>query len=221
MTEQKFIFGTVKTAEVGDIVKVHGNEYEIKRIIMQDYYGEKDETNPNKDWGFFMEFKDADDKYHYWKQYQDGGEIISGDKDLNMKWNDYCTTFHTDTLYFTNTDKNKLIKVSEGTGDNLLPEDEEEGYVDYWHCDVYTNDGQIGGGIFYLTELIAEKNLSIKDTIKFLTENEDMFDEVDLENCHLISVAEGEELEEHFEEIEDAMYNKRKQDFEDGYSDLE
>lgn len=220
MIEEKDNFGTIKTAEVGDIVKVHGNEYKIKHIIMQDYYGEKDETNPNKDWGFFMEFKDTNDKYHYWKQYQDGGNIISGSKDFNMKWNDYCNTFHTDTLYFTNTAKDKLIKVSEGTGDNLLPEDKEEGYVDYWYVESYEEIGETGGGILYEKDLIAEQNLTIKEIIEYLTDHEDSFDNIHLEDCHLINAAEGEQLLEHFEKFENAMY-KKMQDFQDGYSDLE
>ncbi len=133
------------------------------------------------------------------------------DIDLNMKWNDYCNTFHTDTLYFTNTAQDKIIKVSEGSGDNLSSEDEKEGYVDYWYAESYDGNGNTGGGIFLLTELIGEQNLTIKETIEFLTENESVFDEVDLENCHLMNVAEGEQLLEHFEEIEYEKLQKMRQ----------
>lgn len=37
---------------------------------------------------------------------------------------------------------NKLITVVEGTGDNLLAEDREEGYVDYLLSSIYEQDGE-------------------------------------------------------------------------------
>ena len=57
-----------------------------------------------------------------------------------------------------------FIKISEGTGDNLLREDIEEGYVDYMMIDGYSFNGdeleenyEIDGGQAMLTELYQEK----------------------------------------------------------------
>lgn len=37
---------------------------------------------------------------------------------------------------------NRLITTQEGTGDNLLPEDEAEGCKDYWLSSLYEQDGE-------------------------------------------------------------------------------
>ena len=39
-------------------------------------------------------------------------------------------------------DTEKLITIVEGTGDNLLPEDEAEGFVDYVMTSIYEVDGE-------------------------------------------------------------------------------
>ena len=39
-------------------------------------------------------------------------------------------------------DTEKLITIQEGTGDNLLPEDEAEGFVDYVMTSIYEVDGE-------------------------------------------------------------------------------
>ncbi len=125
-------------------------------------------------------------------------------KDLN--WTDYCKRFHTETLYFTDKDESKLITVAEGSGDNLTNEDIDEGLKDYWYVEVYNNEGNIGGGMLLLPELIKETNMNIAETIKFIQDNKDAFDEVNLSDMNLIGVGKGEELLEHFEEIENAKY---------------
>lgn len=54
-------------------------------------------------------------------------------------------------------DKKQIIEYSRGTGDNLLPEDREEGYVDYINYTIYDLDDlddvkEIDGGLVLLTE---------------------------------------------------------------------
>ena len=124
----------------------------------------------------------------------------------DLKWTEYCKKFNTETLYFTDKDESKLITVAEGSGDNLTNEDIDEGYKDYWYVEVYNNEGGIGGGMLLLPKLIKETNMTIAETIKFIQDNKDAFDEVNLSDMNLIGVGKGEELLEHFEEIESAKY---------------
>lgn len=58
--------------KVGDKVKVKGLEYEIAKILYQDYW----ERGADDD-GWMIEFIDTKGNYHYWKQYLDGGELIT------------------------------------------------------------------------------------------------------------------------------------------------
>lgn len=62
----------------------------------------------------------------------------------------------------------QIIRISEGTGDNLLDEDIEAGYVDYiyyeQHC-VEIDFPEVDGGQIMLTELFQEKYKSTKECI--------------------------------------------------------
>ena len=66
----------------------------------------------------------------------------------------------------------KIVKITEGSGDNLLPEDEEEGLKDYVNYDIWSPsdidsgnlDGEDGGMVLF-EELIREKYSSMCDTI--------------------------------------------------------
>jgi len=82
--------------------------------------------------------------------------------DLGMKWNDYKEKYGTDSLYLWNG--YTLFVIVEGTGDNLLPEDEENGYVDYWMTNYY-NDDDADGGQWMETNLIAEIDYTIQGVI--------------------------------------------------------
>ena len=74
-----------------------------------------------------------------------------------------------------------FIRISEGSGDNLLPEDEEEGFVDYINIDGLEYDGfegfnecydHVEGGMALLTELYQEKFNSPSMVINYLIEAE-------------------------------------------------
>lgn len=63
---------------------------------------------------------------------------------------------------------NEIIRISEGTGDNLLPEDIEEGYVDYIIYEQYELDidmPESDGGQVMLTELFRKKYTCTEDCI--------------------------------------------------------
>lgn len=55
---------------------------------------------------------------------------------------------------------NQILRVSEGNGSNLLPEDEAQGYVDYIYYDQYELDSEMtncDGGQVLLTEMFRNK----------------------------------------------------------------
>lgn len=56
-----------KQVEVGDKVRCQGRIWTISDIHNQFY---------SKNEGFFLEFYDDKGDFHYWKQYEDGGDII-------------------------------------------------------------------------------------------------------------------------------------------------
>jgi len=71
----------------------------------------------------------------------------------------------------------RYFKINEGTGDNLLPEDVEEGYVDYIYYDIYENlddvnqDNICDGGMYMLTKLY--KDCSTDEILKFVGDFEE------------------------------------------------
>ena len=75
----------------------------------------------------------------------------------------------------------KFIKISEGSGDNLLREDIAKGFVDYMCIDglEYDISGEltesynlVEGGFCMLKELYQEKFKDAKDVIKYLKETD-------------------------------------------------
>lgn len=113
-----------------------------------------------------------------------------------MKWNDYKS----DTLYLWNGEE--LFKIAEGTGDNLLQEDIEEGYVDYWITDVYSRIGN-DGGQWMETRLISDIDYTIQGVIDRIREC-DLWDD----DWTVLDYDKGS----HFEEIF-AYYWKTKYEF--------
>ena len=79
-----------------------------------------------------------------------------------------------------------LISIREGTGDNLLPEDIEEGYEDYLMYDCYdVTEADYGeclepdGGMLMYKELIQEKFDKLSETVPDVMM--DVFETSDLE----------------------------------------
>lgn len=69
-----------------------------------------------------------------------------------------------------------FMRVSEGTGDNLLDEDRELGYVDYVNIDTYVWNGdelvEDDGGLMLLKEYFTDKYATeqeyIRDAMEFM-----------------------------------------------------
>jgi hypothetical protein len=65
-----------------------------------------------------------------------------------------------DTIHIYVPEMRQIIRIAEGTGDNLLDEDIEAGYVDYIYYDTFVIESDIrehDGGMVMLTELFREK----------------------------------------------------------------
>lgn len=65
-------------------------------------------------------------------------------------------------------DARQILRISEGSGDNLLDEDIEAGYVDYIYYDQHELENslpEIDGGMVLLTELFREKFTCTEDAI--------------------------------------------------------
>ena len=84
-----------------------------------------------------------------------------------------------------------VLLIAEGTGDNLLPEDESEGFVDYFNLEVYKREEfnekdsrarEIGGGFMMREHLIADEfyGKTVKEIVDMVVENsgEDDFGEL-------------------------------------------
>lgn len=73
-----------------------------------------------------------------------------------------------DDIYIYVPGEQQIIKISEGSGDNLTDEDEVAGYVDYIYYEQYSREAgfpEVDGGMVMLTELFQEKYKSTKECI--------------------------------------------------------
>lgn len=64
--------------------------------------------------------------------------------------------------------KKQIIRIDEGSGDNLTDDDIDQGYVDYIYYEVYNvqqDFPEIDGGMIMLKELFQEKFKSTKEAI--------------------------------------------------------
>ena len=62
----------------------------------------------------------------------------------------------------------QIVRIAEGTGDNLLEEDADAGYVDYIYYDQYMLDADMpdaGGGMVLLKEMLRDRYGCLEDCI--------------------------------------------------------
>ena len=72
------------------------------------------------------------------------------------------------TIHIFVPEHKQIIRISEGTGDNLLEEDIANGYVDYIYYEQYevgVDIRDVDGGQIMLTQLFQEKFTCTKDAI--------------------------------------------------------
>lgn len=73
-----------------------------------------------------------------------------------------------DDVYIYVPSEQQIIKISEGSGDNLQDEDIANGYVDYIYYEQYSREcgfPEVDGGMIMLTQLFQEKYESTKECI--------------------------------------------------------
>lgn len=73
-----------------------------------------------------------------------------------------------DPVYIFVPLKKQIIRIAEGTGDNLSDEDMDAGYVDYIYYDTHNLEvaiPEMDGGMIMLTEPFQEKFTSTKEAI--------------------------------------------------------
>jgi hypothetical protein len=71
-------------------------------------------------------------------------------------------------IYIYVPEAKQILKIAEGSGDNLLDEDIDAGYVDYIYYEQYVLDPDMreyDGGMVMLHELFQTKFSSTKDSI--------------------------------------------------------
>ena len=80
--------------------------------------------------------------------------------------------------FWAKDNNGQYYHITEGTGDNLSPEDLNQGYVDYIYYDIYDSINDIheddiyDGGIIMLEKLYVE--MSLEEIIQRLEEFEDV-----------------------------------------------
>ena len=73
-----------------------------------------------------------------------------------------------DALFLYIPEAHQIIRIAEGTGDNLLEEDTDAGHVDYIYYDQYMLDvdmPNVDGGMVLLDEMLREKYGCLADCI--------------------------------------------------------
>ena len=76
-----------------------------------------------------------------------------------------------DSIFIYVPDKKQIIRISEGSGDNLHGVDVELGYVDYIYYEQFAREfslPEVDGGMVMLTELFRDKFESTKDAIPYV-----------------------------------------------------
>lgn len=96
---------------------------------------------------------------------------------MNMRWSEYIDKYKIDGIFCYDPRKGILVTIYEGTGLNLLEEDEEAGYKDYWNINVGTLDtGFDDGGTIYVTEVIRQENPCVGDVLRMIERNDLMIE---------------------------------------------
>lgn len=130
--------------------------------------------------------------------------------DMNQRWLDYIKQNNIDGLFFYNPEEKIFMTLYEGTGDNLFPEDEEEGYVDYWMADVFTEEGNIDGAQIMCETLISESNQTIGEIIDMVEESEMVMSIGSLPlRDYIVNPEYGKRLKNAYSKIDTAIFDKR------------
>ena len=76
-----------------------------------------------------------------------------------------------DQIYVYVPSANQIIRIAEGSGDNLLDEDIDSGYVDYIYYEQYALEAyinEVDGGQVMLTQMFQKKFKSTKECVPYV-----------------------------------------------------
>ena len=105
------------------------------------------------------------------KEREQATEPRIGDSPAGSAWTGECSGRKPEgygDLFLYVPEARQIVQIAEGTGDNLLEEDTDAGYVDYIYYDQYMLDAGMpdaGGGMILLKERLREKYGCLADCI--------------------------------------------------------
>ena len=106
------------------------------------------------------------------KQWEEAGKSYAGRCPAEIIWTETCFGKKPegyDDLFIYVPEKRQIVRIAEGTDDNLLPEDTEDGYVDYIYYEQYelgTDMPEVDGGQLLLEEMLRDKYRCMADCIR-------------------------------------------------------
>ena len=106
------------------------------------------------------------------ERWEEVGRYYAGRSPAEVIWTEECfgkKSEGLDDVFIFVPEMKQIIHISEGTGDNLLQEDEEQGYVDYIYYDQHElSNGmpEVDGGQIMLKEMLREKYKRLADCIQ-------------------------------------------------------
>lgn len=105
------------------------------------------------------------------KQWTDVGKDYSDCSPAEIIWTETCFGVKPDgyeDLFIYVPEKRQVVRIAEGSGDNLLSEDVERGYVDYIYYEQYElgiDMPEVDGGQIMLKSLLRDEYQCISDCI--------------------------------------------------------
>lgn len=123
----------------------------------------------------------------------------------DMKWNEWMDV----ELYFINQERDTMYLVEEGSGDNLLDEDINEGYVDYWLTSTFDLEKKEiveEQAMWMETENIHEHDYTFGEIIERMKECDAP---EGLENWEILPVDEGRKIRDELEEIDHSLWQEK------------
>ncbi|MCM1178645.1 MAG: hypothetical protein NC347_00170 [Clostridium sp.] len=124
------------------------------------------------------------------EQWKEVGYYYADQRPAEVIWTERCFGQKPegyDDLFIFVPEMKQIVRISEGTGNNLLPEDQAQGYVDYIYYEQYelSNDmPEIDGGQIMLKEMLQDKYKCMADCIQDVLS---MAYGSDIVNCMILS----------------------------------
>ena len=106
------------------------------------------------------------------RQWKEVGQYYTNRSPAEVIWTEMCFGKKPkgyDDLFIFVPEMKQIVRIAEGTGDNLLSEDQEQGYVDYIYYEQYElsqDMTEIDGGQFMLEKMLREQYQCIADCIQ-------------------------------------------------------